>query len=100
MEFPSYLRLLFWVKMLKLPMFQVYAVRIVNGEKHRHFLDVKWSLDEAKHLANCATCGNADYAYVKQMGQTVFFIDSDRPDYRLTNPQATIRPPKFQASEQ
>lgn len=56
-------------------MFAVYAVRLINGVKHRHFLDTLETLDEAKHLANCATGGNADYAYVKDStGGTIFFL--------------------------
>lgn len=55
--------------------YAIYAVRVIEGEKHRHFIGHKDGLDAAKHLANCATCGNADYAYVKdQSGATVFHI--------------------------
>jgi hypothetical protein len=57
-------------------MFTVYAVRVVAGEKHRHVLQSFERIDEAKHLANCATLGNADYAYVKDSkGGTVFFME-------------------------
>lgn len=56
-------------------MFSVYAVRLINGEKHRFFLKQFQTIDEAKHLANCATLGNADYAYIKDSsGGTVFHL--------------------------
>lgn len=61
-------------------MFTVYAVRVINSEKHRHFMGAFGDLPSAKHLANCATCGNADYAYVKETGgHTVFYIDGINP---------------------
>lgn len=47
-------------------MYYVYGVVIdANKNKHRYFLGTFESLDAAKHKANCATCGNAAYAYVK-----------------------------------
>lgn len=67
--------------------FSVYAVRVINGKKHRHFISETSDFDEAKHVANCCTCGNATYAYVKQIGVgTVFFIRS--VDYQETDCQA------------
>lgn len=61
-------------------MYFVYAVRLINGVKHRHFISEAETIDAAKHVANCTTCGNADYAYIKEIGGgTVFFIRS--PDY-------------------
>ncbi len=60
-------------------MFSVYAVVMDGGEKHRHFIGHEENEFMAKHRANVATCGFADYAYVKDGGDTVFFIR--RPDY-------------------
>lgn len=61
-------------------MFSVYAVRVLRGIKHRHFLGRRETDMAAKHLANCATLGNADYAYVKDTdGATVFYLRAD-PD--------------------
>lgn len=55
--------------------FSIYAVRVIDGIKHRHFISSTANIDEARHIANCCTCGNADYAYVKEIGGgTVFFI--------------------------
>lgn len=63
-------------------MFTVYAVRIISGEKHRHVLQSFDTLPEAKHLANCATLGNADYAYVKDStGGTVFYLKAPVSPY-------------------
>lgn len=81
-------------------MYSVYAVVIDgNKNKHRHFLNLVESLAEAKHLANCATCGNAAYAYVKDSrdDSTVFFLKrppvkpSDPNPYALKGP-ARLRP--------
>ena len=56
-------------------MYCVYAVREISGQKHRYYIDVFESLEEAKHVANCYSLGNASYAYVKDTsGGTVFFI--------------------------
>lgn len=74
--------------------FHIYAVKIVNGEKERHFIGVRFSLDEAKHLANCATLGNADYAYVKQAGENVFSIS------RPAMPEDYLDPPNQQPKPQ
>lgn len=61
-------------------MFNVYAVREKPEGKDRFFVGSLETLDEAKHLANCYTCGNASYAYIKEIGgNTVFFIRA--PDY-------------------
>ena len=61
-------------------MFTVYAVRVVNGEKHRHVMGSYLQIEQAKHVANCAVCGNADYAYVKDFGDgTVFFLKAFNP---------------------
>lgn len=61
-------------------MFNTYGVVMVGEEKHRHFLGGFELLDEAKHLANCATLGNAAYAYVKDtQGDTVFHIKAFDP---------------------
>lgn len=66
-------------------MFNVYAVAINAGEKHRHFMGAHEDEFMAKHMANVATCSFADYAYVKDTtGGTVFFIRC--PDYE-TQPQ-------------
>lgn len=62
-------------------MFNVYAVRLIDGEKHRFAIGAYAALDEAKHRANCATCGNAAYAYVKDTsGSTVFYLKAINPD--------------------
>ena len=62
-------------------MFNVYAVRIIEGEKQRVFIGAFPGIEEAKHLANCATCGNAAYAYVKDSsGGTVFYLKAINPD--------------------
>lgn len=62
-------------------MFNVYAVRIINGEKHRFAIGGYAELEAAKHRANCATCGNAAYAYVKDTdGATVFYLKAINPD--------------------
>ncbi len=61
-------------------MFNTYGVVIVGDEKHRHFIGGFDSIDEAKHRANCATLGNATYAYVKDTaGDTVFHIKAFDP---------------------
>ncbi|MCB1959778.1 MAG: hypothetical protein KDE68_04515 [Rhodocyclaceae bacterium] len=61
-------------------MYLLYAVRIAGKTKHRHFIDQFDSLSQAKHIANCLTCGNADYAYIKEVGgDTVFFIRHPNP---------------------
>lgn len=61
-------------------MFYVYAVRLIDGVKHRHFVSEAETLEAARHIANCCTCGNADYAYVKEPGgHTVSFLRP--PDY-------------------
>ena len=59
-------------------MFMVYGVVINNGVKHRYFIGSYETLYMAKHMANCATGGNASYAYVKEIGgNVVFFLTSD-----------------------
>ena len=69
-------------------MIDVYAVRVVNGEKQRSFIERCENIELAKHVANSCTCGNADYAYVKEPGAgTLFFI---RPPYHY---QETSMPP-------
>lgn len=78
-------------------MFTVYAVVVgLDGVKHRHVLRSFDALDEAKHLANRATCGNANYAYVKDSaGGTVFYlgaIDPYGPGTPLQQPQPQAVP--------
>ena len=54
---------------------------MISGEKHRHVLQSFDALEPAKHLANCATLGNAAYAYVKDStGGTAFYIKA-LPDH-------------------
>ena len=61
-------------------MFNAYGVVMVGSEKHRYFLGGYESIREAKHRANCATLGNAAYAYVKDTtGDTVFHIKAFDP---------------------
>ena len=62
-------------------MFYVYAVRrLQTGEKDRHFMGIFDRIEAAKHLANCATLGSADYAYVKDsQGGTVFYLEKIDP---------------------
>lgn len=64
-------------------MYSVYAVRLKNGQKNRFYIDTFDSLEEAKHVCNCYTCGNADYAYVKEIGSggTVFFLKAPASYY-------------------
>ncbi len=77
-------------------MFHVYAVRLIGGQKHRFFVSEAETIEAARHIANCATCGNADYAYVKETGgYTVFFLR--HPGYREVpidpaNPPRKIAP--------
>lgn len=72
-------------------MFLVYAV-VLEGEgdiKHRHLIASEDNEFLAKHRANVATCGFADYAYVKDTtGGTVFFIR--RPDYESPPREAQV----------
>ena len=71
-------------------MFDVYAVRVVDGEKQRFFIERCDNIEWAKHVANSCVCGNANYAYVKEPGYgTIFFI---RPPYHyqeITMPPLT-----------
>lgn len=61
-------------------MFTTYAVRMIAGEKHRFVIGGYDSEAEAKHMANCATLGNAAYAYVKDSkGGTVFYLEALDP---------------------
>lgn len=76
-------------------MFHVYAVVMDADTKHRHLIASEENEFIAKHRANVATCGWADYAYVKDTtGGTIFFIR--RPDYEsrppLTNQVHQLRP--------
>lgn len=60
-------------------MFMTYAVRVLDGQKHRFLLGSYESEAEAKHMANCAVLGNASYAYVKDTsGGTIFHLKSDQ----------------------
>jgi hypothetical protein len=62
-------------------MFCVYAVQIIGETKHREYIGVYESLEQAKHTANCCTLGTADYAYIKDtQGGTVFFIRAPKYD--------------------
>lgn len=74
-------------------MFTTYAVVLAAGEKHRHVLQSFDTLDEAKHMANRATAGNAAYAYVKDSaGGTVFYLDSLTPYGNTHLPLEQCRP--------
>ncbi len=76
-------------------MFNIYAVRYIDGQKHRFFLGGRDTLDEAKHLANCATCGNASYAYVKDMqGSTLFYLEEVNPRQYEAPKGTAIRQPR------
>lgn len=57
-------------------MFHVYAVKLRGKEKERFYIGTYEDLFEAKHACNACTCGNADYAYVKdsRLTATVFFL--------------------------
>lgn len=60
-------------------MFMTYAVRVLDGQKHRFLLGSYESEAEAKHMANCAVLGNASYSYVKDTsGGTIFHLKSDQ----------------------
>lgn len=62
--------------------FSTYAVRLVNGKKQRYFVGAYTTEAEAKHMANCATLGNADYAYVKDFrGGTIFYLKAPDPNF-------------------
>lgn len=63
-------------------MFSVYAVKLKSGHKNRFYIGTYESFEEAKHVCNCCTCGDADYAYAKELksGATVFFLR--RPGYQ------------------
>lgn len=66
-------------------MYCVYAVREISGQKHRYYIGIYGGLEEAKHVANCCSLGNANYAYVKDTtGGTVFFIRA--PEYAEVPP--------------
>lgn len=78
--------------------YSVYAVRLIDGKKHRHYIETTESLDEAKHSANCCTCGNADYAYIKEIGGTTVF-SIRRPDYEAPA-TAVLRPGHYQPSSE
>lgn len=56
--------------------YQTYGVVIgSDGEKNRFFTGSFDNIEAAKHRANCATLGNAEYAYVKDThGDVVFSI--------------------------
>lgn len=73
-------------------MFDVYAVRLKNGTKHRHYIESVETLDEAKHICNCCTSGNADYAYAKDRGTTVFFLKKPDDYYLEADLDHTVRP--------
>ena len=72
---------------LEAVMFHVYAVRLRAGFKNRHYMATVENIEEAKHLANCCTCGNADYAYVKESGTgATVFPSSSRIRRRARRP--------------
>lgn len=77
-------------------MFSVYAVKLKNGHKNRFYIGTHESFEEAKHVCNCCTCGDADYSYAKDLkdGTTVFFLrrPDDYYDIRHTSP---MRPPRL-----
>ena len=78
-------------------MYCVYAVREISGQKHRYYIDVFESLEEAKHVANCYSLGNASYAYVKDTtGGTVFFIRA--PEYAEVPPSPAHQVRRLQPS--
>lgn len=60
-------------------MFMAYGVVINNGVKHRYFIGSFEHLMAAKHMANAAVCGNASYAYVKEIGGNVAFFLTSNP---------------------
>ncbi len=73
-------------------MFCVYAVQIVGETKHREYIGVYESLEQAKHTANCCTCGTADYAYIKDTtGGTIFFIRAPQYDEAPLDPATQYR---------
>lgn len=77
-------------------MYSTYAVRVIDGVKHRHFVGAFANEFDAKHMANCATCGNATYAYVKDSkGGTIFYLPAPDPNVlygRDTIPLEKCRP--------
>jgi hypothetical protein len=63
-------------------MFTTYAVKIDQGVKHRFVVGMYETEDEARHMANCATLGNANYAYVKDSaGGTLFYLETPAAAY-------------------
>jgi len=63
-------------------MFTTYAVKIDRGVKHRFVVGAYETEDEARHMANCATCGDANYAYVKDStGGTLFYLERPAAAY-------------------
>lgn len=80
-------------------MFTVYAVVLASGVKHRHVLQSFYTLVEAKHMANRATSGNANYAYIKDStGGTVFYLAAPVNPYGEGNLPLTQCRPADQAS--
>ncbi len=72
-------------------MFTVYAVKLKpNGSKDRFFMGCFKTMGEAKHMANCATLGTADYSYVKELSSTVFFLK--KPDPAILYGEGSIAP--------
>jgi hypothetical protein len=56
-------------------MFSVYVVKLKDKAKIRLYIDTFESIEEARHVCNCYTCGFADYAYIKDTsGGTVFYL--------------------------
>ena len=73
-------------------MYCVYAVREISGQKHRYYIGIYGGLEEAKHVANCCSLGNANYAYVKDTtGGTVFFIRAPEYAEALPGPERQVR---------
>jgi hypothetical protein len=75
-------------------MYLIYSVKVVDGEKDRSFRASTCNLQEAKHIANCATVNaGADYAYVKEIGgATVFYLPGLSPAV-LYDEKASPPPP-------
>jgi hypothetical protein len=77
-------------------MFTTYAVKIEEGVKHRFVVGMYETEDEARHMANCATCGNANYAYVKDStGGTLFYLETPADAYLVRDLESvTMRAPR------
>ena len=64
--------------------YHIYAVRMKGTEKERFYIQSSDTLEEAKHIANCCVCGDANYAYVKDSvsAATIFYLEPPKLESR------------------